>query len=129
MLDSEPEIRRMWLRRQDRRRLAFERGQIVHVIVERLQCARPGVAHHLVEPALLGLAGKERDAERLRLAHLRRHLGQHRDAARDVKAADAHRQAGGQKRPRQIDGARKLVRLHADQADQRATALRGGSCG
>ena len=33
------------------------------------------------------------------------------------------RQAGGEERPRQIDGARKLVRLHADQPDQRAPAF------
>ena len=74
------------------------------------------------KPALLGLAGEERDAERLRLAHVLRHLRQHGDAARDVKAADADRQAGGKERPRQIDRARKLVRLHADQADQRLAA-------
>ena len=116
-------------RRQYRRRLAFERRQIVHEIVERLQRAVAGVAQHLVEPTLLGLAGKERDAERLRRAHFRRHLGQHRDRARDVKAADAHRQPGGQKRPRQIDGARKLVGLHADHRDQRAAALADGSRG
>ena len=81
-----------------------------------------GVAQHLVEPAFLGLAGEERDAERLRLAHVRRHLRQHRDAAGDVKAADADRQSGGEERPRQIDRARKLVGLHADQRDQRRAA-------
>ena len=54
-------------RRQDRRRLAFERRQIVHEIIERLQRAVAGVPQHLVEPALLGLAGEKRDAERLRL--------------------------------------------------------------
>ena len=70
----------------------------------------------------LGLAGEERDAERLRLADVVRHLRQHGDAAGDVKAADADRQPGGEERPRQIDRARKLVRLHADQADQRLAA-------
>ena len=39
-----------------------------------------------------------------------------------MEAADADRQAGGEERPRQIDGARKLVGLHADQPDQRPAA-------
>ena len=39
-----------------------QRRQIVHVVVERLECALPGVAQHLVEAAL-GLAGEQRDAE------------------------------------------------------------------
>ena len=65
--------------RQDRRRLPFERGEVVHEIVERLERAIPGVAHDPAEPALLRLAGKKGNAQRLRRAHLRRHLGQHRD--------------------------------------------------
>ncbi len=40
-----------------------------------------------------------------------------------MKAADGDRQPGGKERLRQIDRARKLVRLHADQADQRAAAV------
>ena len=42
-----------------------------------------------------------------------------------MKAAQCHRQAGLEEWARQIDGAGKLVGLHADQADQRldATAL------
>ena len=71
---------------------------------------------------LLGLAGKERDAERLRLADVGRQLRQHGDAAGDVEAADADRQPGREERPREIDRARELVRLHADQADQRLAA-------
>ena len=47
---------------------------------------------------------------------------QHGDAAGDVKAPDAHRQPGRQKRPSEIDGARELVGLHADQPDQRLAA-------
>ena len=39
-----------------------QRRQVVHEVVERLERAVPGVAQHLVEPALLGLAGEERDA-------------------------------------------------------------------
>ena len=113
------------LARQDRRRLALERGQIVHEIVERLQRAVPGVAQHLVEPTFFGFAGKQRDAKLLRLADLRRHFRQHRDAARHMEAADADRQAGVAELARKIDRARKLVGLHADEADQaRPPALR-----
>ena len=110
------------LARQERRRLALQRGQLVHVVVDRLERAVPGVAQHLVEAALFGLAGEEGDAERLRLAHVLRHLRQHGDAAGNVEPADADRQPGGKERPRQVDRARKLVRLHADQADQRLAA-------
>ena len=58
----------------------------------------------------------------LRRAHLRRHLRQHRDAAGDVEAADADRQAGGEERPGEVDRAGELVRLDADEADQGAAA-------
>ena len=39
-----------------------------------------------------------------------------------MEAADANRQAGGAKRPGEVNGARELVRLHPDQPDQRPTA-------
>src|SRR6516164_11813897 len=37
-----------------------------------------------------------------------------------MKPADAYRQTGTQKRPRQVDGAWELVRLHPDQSDEGA---------
>ncbi len=111
------------LARQERRRFAGKRRQVVHVIVQRLERAVPGVAQHRVEAALFGLAGEERDAHGLRRFDVGRQLRQHGDAAGDMKAADAHRQTGGEERLRQIDRARKLVGLHADQADQRAAAF------
>ena len=77
-----------------------------------------GVAQHRVEPAL-GLAGEQRDAERLRLLQFRRHLRQHGEAARDVEAADRHLARRAARRRRAMSMARgKLVGLHADQADQ-----------
>jgi len=103
---------------QDRRRLAFERGQMVHVVVERLELAVPRVAQHDVEPSLLRLACEERDSERLRLFQLRRQLGQHCEAPRDVEAADADRNPFGAELPGDVEGARVLVRLHPDDADQ-----------
>ena len=67
--------------RQYRDRLGFERGQVGHMVVERLQPPEPGVAQDLVEAAAFGFAGKQRDAERLRLGQLGGHVRQHRDAA------------------------------------------------
>ena len=49
-------------RRQAGRRRAFDARQIVHVVVERLQRAVPGIEQDRVEPAFLGLAGEDRDA-------------------------------------------------------------------
>ena len=111
------------LARQERRRFADQVRQRVHVIVERLQLAVEGVTQHLVEPALLGLAGEERDAHLLGGFDVGRKLRQHRDAAGDMESTDADRQADVEKRLGQIDRARKLVRLHADQPDQTAPAL------
>ena len=47
------------LARQDRRRFALQRRQIVHEIVERCQLSGPGIAEHRVEAPFLGLAGEE----------------------------------------------------------------------
>ena len=89
------------------------------MVVERLQGALPGVAQHHVHAAL-GLAGVDRDAERLGLAQLGRHLGQHGDAAGAVKAADNDRYIGLAELTGEIQGARKLVGLDSDQANQAA---------
>ena len=80
---------------QDRRRFTGQRRQIFHVVVEGRQRAIPSITQHLVKAALLGFAGKKGNSKRLRLHHLLRHLGQHRNAARHVKAADAHRETAG----------------------------------
>ena len=50
------------LARQERRRLADQVRQRVHVIVQRLELPVESVAQHLVEPVLLGFAGEERNA-------------------------------------------------------------------
>ena len=59
----------------------------------------------------------------LRLADVVRQLRQHRQAAGDVEAADADGDAGLAQRAREIDRARELVRLHADEADQAVPAV------
>ncbi len=113
------------LARQDRGGLAFERGQLIHVVVERLQFAVPGVEEDLVEPALLRFPGEQRNAERLRLLEFGRHFRKHGDAARNVKAADADRNALGAELAGDVERARILVRLYADDADQRPAAALG----
>ncbi len=50
-------------------------------------------------------------------------LRQHREAAGHVEAADHDRNAGCAQRPRDVQRARKLVRLHADQADHAEAAV------
>ena len=91
-------------------------GQVVHEIVERLEGARDGIAQHLVEPAL-GLAGEQRDAERLRAVEIGIDAVEHADRAGDMEAADADRDAARAQRRGDIERAGKLVRLHADQHD------------
>src|SRR5256885_8958132 len=110
------------LARQRRRGLALEARQIVDVVIERLQRAIPRIAQYLVESAALRFACEERDAHLLGGAHLGRHFGQHREATAHVKSADTHRQPGCEKRPRQIDSPWELVRLHADETNQRTAA-------
>ena len=94
----------------------LERRQVVEVIVERLERARGGVAQHAVEPPL-GLAGEQRDPEVEGLLKVGVHLRQHGEAAGDMEPADDDRDAGGAQRPGDVERARELVRLHADQAD------------
>ena len=104
---------------QDRRRLAIERWQIVHEIVERLHLAAPRVAKHLIEPMLFRCACEQSYAACLRLFELGRHFGQHGDAARHMKPADTDLNAGVAELAREVHRAGILIRLHADDADQR----------
>jgi len=71
----------------------------------------------------LDLAREQTDAQPLRLAQIGRQLGQHRQATADVKAADGDLHAGGAQLAGDVDGARKLVGLHADQAHQAVAAV------
>ena len=110
------------LLRQDRRRLALQRRQVVHEVVQRRQRRGPGIADHAVEPAFLGLAGEEGDAERLRFAQFRGHIRQHRKTARHMKTADGDREACLQEWAGQVHRARELVALHAHQRNQHPAA-------
>ena len=74
-------------------------------------------------------AGVEDDPQRLRLFEVRRQFGQHRDAARDMEAADGDRHAPLAKLTPDVERARKLIRLHPDQRDHSLVgedALRNG---
>ena len=65
-----------------------------------------------------GFAGEQADAHVERRLQVGLQLRQHGEAAGDVEAADDHRDAGRAQRPGDIERARKLVRLHADEPDQ-----------
>ena len=108
--------------RQDRRHRARQFGHVVEVIVDRLGRAVGDLAQH-VGHAALRLAGEEMDAEIQSLLHFRRDFRQHGEAAADVKAAHDDRHAERPKFPAEIERARKLVGLHADQTDHAAAGL------
>ncbi len=73
------------------------------------------ILHHLVDAALFGFAGEQAAPHVERDFQVGLHFRQHGDAAGNVKAADHHRNTGLAKRPRQIERARELVRLRANQ--------------
>jgi hypothetical protein len=103
------------LRRQKRRRHSLEPRQFRHVIVDRFQLAVRGVNQDGVEAALFRLAGKQAAAHAERDLKVGLNARQHGEAAGDVEAADHHRNAGLAQRPREVERARKLIRLHANQ--------------
>ena len=94
-------------------------GHIVEVIVERLRLAGVDVAEEIGHPAF-ALARVQGHAQRLRFLHVRRQLGKHRYAARDVESADHHGHAFRPELAGEIEGARKLIRLNPDEADKSA---------
>ena len=108
--------------RQERDHLALQARQIGQVVVDRRQASGDGVAQERLQ-ALLGFAGKEGQAQVLGLLQVGRQLVEHRQAAGDVEAAHRHRHAGLAELARDVHGARKLVRLHADQAHQPEIAV------
>jgi hypothetical protein len=97
-------------------------GHVVEVIVDRLGRAVGDLAQH-VGHAALRLAGEEMDAEIQSLLHFRRDFRQHGEAAADVKTAHDHGDAQRAKFPAEIERPRKLIGLHADQADHAATGF------
>ena len=103
--------------RQHRESRPLHAGHIVQVVVDGLRLAGGDVADEVGHPPL-ALARVEGHAERLRLFQVRRQLGKHRQAARDVEAADHHRHALRPERAGKIERPGKLVRLNPDQPDK-----------
>lgn len=108
---------------QERRRLVLHAGKIGHVVVERLEFAVVSVDENLIQAAIFGFTREERDAARLGIDQILRHLLQHGDAAGDVEPADAHLKAGIEKGLGDVDGTRELIGLHANQGDERLSAV------
>ena len=105
--------------RQHRDRRGGHVRHVVQVIVDRLRLARIDVLQELRKP-VFALPRVQDHPERLRLFQVRRQFGQHGDAARDVEAADGDRHALLAKLAADIERARKLIRLNADQSDHSA---------
>ena len=81
-----------------------------------------GVAQQAVEAAF-GFAGEHRDAHVARGIEIDSAAIEHGQAAGHMEAAHRHLDAGGAEGSRDIERARILVRLHADQAEQAEIAV------
>ena len=106
-----------------RRRHVLDAGQLLHEVVDRREAAVDRVLEDEVEPAFLGLAGIHEAADVERLLHGRVDRRQHGERAGDVEAADADGDTGLAQGPRDIERARELVRLHADEHDHAPACL------
>ena len=92
-------------------------GHVREIVVFRLRGSVLDVAQKL-RHAAFAFTGEQRHAEVDRLLNVVGKPGQHRDAAGDVEPADHHGKAGLAELAREIERARILVRLHADEADE-----------
>ena len=92
---------------------------VAQIIVDRLGIAGSDIAHHFGHAAF-GLAREQMNAEIQRFLEIDRQRRQHGDATAHMKAADDHRHAESAKLPPEIERARILIRLNADQADHAA---------
>src|SRR5579864_672588 len=101
---------------------AGERRQIVHEIVDGLEPAVPGVEEDGVEAAF-GFAGEQQNAEIQGFLQFGRDGGEHGEAAGDVESADGDLDVRGAQLAGKIEGAGILIRLDADQGDQRSGAF------
>ena len=91
---------------------ALDAGQILHVVVKRLQRARGRVAQYLVQPAL-GFAGEQREAHFSGAVQIGVDAVEHRQHPGHMKPADRDRNAVFDQWPGDIQRTGKLVRLHA----------------
>ncbi len=96
--------------------------RVLQIIVDRL-C---GAARHVAQEvghAAFAFAGIEHDAEIECLLQFRRDFRQHRDDAADMEAADRDRDIGLAELAGDIERARILIGLNADQRDEAAAGL------
>ncbi len=108
--------------RQEGRGRPLQPGQIVHEVVERRELPIRRVAQHLLEPSL-AFARESGNAELPALGEVDGVVLEHRQAAGDMKPADHHLHARSAKPLSDIEGARILIGLHADQRDQAEIAV------
>ena len=100
----------------------FDAGEVRHEIIKRLEVSRLRVLQDLLEPSLR-FAGKKRDAHRLGAMNIGIVAAQHAHRSRNMESAYGHLNAALQQRLGQIEGVRKLVRLHADKHDHAVARL------
>ncbi len=105
--------------RQDRINRGRHFRHVGQIIVDRLGFAVGDVAQN-VGHAAFGLAGEQMDAEIERFLQVGRQSRQHGDAAGHMKAAHDHGQPQRAEFSAEIERARILVGLHADQPDHAA---------
>ena len=105
--------------RQDRIDRRRHLRQVVEIFVDWFGGAGGNVTQNFSH-APFGLAGKQVNAKVDRFLQLRRKTRQHRDAAADMKTTHDDRKAERPELPSEVECARILIRLHADQADHAA---------
>ena len=108
---------------QERHRRALDAGQVVHEIVERQRACLSAASRRTMSSRPSASPANIDDAQLAAGVEFDRAAVQHRQAARDMEAAHDDRDAGGAERPRDIERAGILVRLHADQPDQAEAAV------
>ena len=106
-------------RRDQRDRRAGEVGEVGHVVVERLERALRRVDQHFIQTSFR-FAGEDGDAHLARAVEIGIFALQHAEDARSVEAADGDLDAARAQRTGDVERARELVRLHADQHDHPA---------
>ncbi len=104
-------------RGHERHRRALDAGQVVHVVVERLQPAGDGVPEHLLDPPL-EFTRKQADAHLLGAAEIGILAVQHRYDAGNMKAANGDLYACCEQGAGDVERARELIGLHPDQHHQ-----------
>ena len=115
-----PTVRCDVLARQDRRRLAAQRRQVVHEIVERLAACRRQASRSTSSSRCSSASPAKSEMPSACASLMSAGISGSIEMQPETwKPPMQTWQAGRAERPREIDRARELVRLHADQPDQR----------